>query len=354
MLAACAGIAAPCAGQDPDALANAGTTAIATGRFGDALEAFTKAAEIRPDDATLCFGAGVAAYMLGRDDVARTSFECSLDRNPSFLPAAIWLGDLQYQAGRLPEAIATCETALERSPGSRELHQRLDDWRKQQALQSRFHEARTAHFTALFEADADEPVAREVIQRLEDAYRRIGDTLGVYPYQPITVVLYTREQYDGILKLADWSVAAYDGRIRVPLGAPLEQPGELDRVLSHEFVHALVARLAGRTVPAWVSEGLATVLEPARPDEGEVTLVRTRALPALSELQRGFARLSRGDAEIAYATAASAVRRLIAQRGMTAVVALLEDLGRGTPFPRAFQQRIAMRYEDFAKLVARD
>ena len=38
---------------------------------------------------------------------------------------------------------------------------------------------------------------------------------------------------------------------------------ELDRVLSHEFVHAVVAMLGGRTVPAWVNEGLATVLEPA-------------------------------------------------------------------------------------------
>jgi hypothetical protein len=45
---------------------------------------------------------------------------------------------------------------------------------------------------------------------------------------------------------------------------------------------------------------------------------------------------------------------LIEQRGVAALVALLEDLGRGAPFTSAFHQRIAMRYEDFARLVTRD
>ena len=115
----------------------------------------------------------------------------------------------------------------------------------------------------------DEPFAREVVERLEAAYRRVGSALGVYPSQPIVVVLYTREQFGDITRLAAWSVAAYDGRIRVPLGGALEQRDELDRVLSHEFVHAVVAMVGGRTVPAWVNEGLATMLEPAGPDDGD-------------------------------------------------------------------------------------
>lgn len=354
VLAASVAAAGPCAAQDPIALARAGTAAIETRRFGDALEAFTKAAAMRPGEASLCFGAGVAAFMLGQDDAAQTRFECALALNPNFLPAAVWLGDLHYRAGRLPEAISIYETARQRSPRGRELQQQLDDWRKEQELQSRFHEARTEHFTALFEAATDEPLAREVVERLEAAYWRIGNTLGVYPSQPITAVLYTREQFGDITRLAAWSAAAYDGRIRVPLGGALEQPEELDRVLSHEFVHAVVAMLGGRTVPAWVNEGLATVLEPAGPKEAEATLARTDVRPALSKLHRSFVGFSTRDAEIAYASAARAVRRLIEQRGVAALVALLEDLARGAPFARAFHQRIAMRYEDFAALVARD
>ena len=348
------------AAEDPIALARTGTAALENQRFGDALEAFTKAAALQPGDASLCFGAGVAAFMLGQNDLAQTRFECALALNPKYLPAAVWLGDLHYRAGRLHEAIAIYETARQRSPSARELREPLVNWRKEQALQSRFRDVRTEHFTALFEMATDEPFAREVVERLEAAYRRVGSALGVYPSQPIVVVLYSREQFSDITRLAAWSVAAYDGRIRVPLRGALERREELDRVLSHEFVHAVVAMVGGRTVPAWVNEGLATMLEPASPDDGDQTTLSRHAArsndgrPGLSTLHRSFVGLSRGDAEIAYASAARAVRRLVEQRGAPAVVALLEDLARGAPFASAFHQRIAMRYEDFAALVARD
>jgi tetratricopeptide (TPR) repeat protein len=342
----------PRAARDPIALAREGTAAIEGRRFGEALEAFSAAAAMRPGDASLCFGAGVAAFMLGQNDVAQIRFECALALNPSYLPPVVWLGELHYRAGRLHDAISIYETARQRYPREREVQQRLADWRKEEELQSRFHEARTPHFTALFEGPSDEAFARQVVERLEAAYSRVGAALGAYPPQPITVVLYTREQFGDITRLAAWSAAAYDGRIRVPLGGSLEQLGELDRVLSHEFVHAMVAMLGGRTVPAWVNEGLATVLEPEGPEDAEATLAGTNVRPELAKLHRSFVGLSARDAEIAYASAARAVRRLIEQRGMAALVALLEDLSRGEQFASAFQQRIAMRYEEFAALVA--
>jgi tetratricopeptide (TPR) repeat protein len=351
MLAGSLAAAGVCAAQDPIALARAGTTALVHQRFGDALDAFTKAAALQPSDAGLCFGAGVAAFMLGQNEVAQTRFERALALNPNHLQAAVWLGDLQYRSGRLREAISIYEAAQQRSPNASELHEQLAAWRKEQDLQSHFRDVRTAHFTALFEVPADEPLARLVVERLETAYWRVGKTLGVYPPQPITVVLYTREQFVDITKLGAWSVAAYDGRIRVPLGGALEQRDELDRVLSHEFVHAVVAMLGGRTVPAWMNEGLATVLEPAGSEDAEAALTRIDVPPSLSTLHHSFAGLSKRDAEIAYASAARAARRLIEQHGAPAVVALLEDLARGVPFASAFHQRIEMRYEDFAALV---
>ena len=351
-----AGSAAAADRPAPDsiALARTGTAALEHQRFGEALEAFTTAAAMQPGDASLCFGAGVAAFMLGQNDVAQVRFERALTLNPHYLQAAVWLGELHYRAGRLDEAISIYETARQGSPSARELQEQLAHWRKEQELQGRFHEVRTEHFTALFEAATDEPLAREVVERLEAAYSRVGNALGVYPSQPITVVLYTREQFGDITRLAAWSAAAYDGRIRVPLDGALGQRDELDRVLSHEFVHAVVAMLGGRTVPAWVNEGLATVLEPAGPEDTEATLARTDVRPALTTLHRSFVGFSKGHAEIAYASAAQAVRRLIEQRGAAAVVALLKDLARGASFASAFRQRMAMRYEDFAALVARD
>jgi tetratricopeptide (TPR) repeat protein len=340
------------ASDDPIALGRAGLAAIETGRFGDALDAFNKAAALRPGDASLCFGAGVAAFMLGKDDVAQGRFECALSRNPGFVSAATWLGDLHYRAGRLGDAVAVYEAALRRSPEAWDVRRQLDNWRKEQDLQSRFREVRSEHFTALFEAASDEPLARDVVTRLESAYRRIGDALGVHPARPITVLLYTRAQFNDITSLAGWSVAAYDGRIRVPLSGAAAQPEELDRLLSHEFVHAVVARVGGRAVPAWINEGLATVLEPGGLEPSSASPVATTGT-TLSKLPTNFVNLPARDAQAAYATAAQAVRQLIDQRGLATVVALLEDLKRGTPFPDSFQLRVGMRYEDFAALGAR-
>jgi tetratricopeptide (TPR) repeat protein len=340
LLAAIVCMPAPCAGQDAAELARAGTTAIEKYRFGDALRAFTHAARLRPDDATLPFGAGVAAFMLGQDAVAKARFETALTLNPGFLPAATWLADLHYRTGRLPDAIAMLEATRTRVA-------------LPSALQSRFHEARTAHFTALFEAPGDEPLARDVLGRLEAAYLRIGKALNVYPSSPTTIVFYTRQQFAEITRLAPWSVAAYDGRIRVPLAGASLAPEELDRLLSHELVHAIVAGLGGRTVPAWVNEGLATALEPAGTAALESALTGTSERPALSALHRGFGALASAEAEIAYASAARAVRRLIERRGAAALVALLGDLSRGETFEHAFERRIEMRYYRFAALVAR-
>jgi tetratricopeptide (TPR) repeat protein len=291
--------------------------------------------------------------MLGRDDVAQTRFECALALNPNYVQAAEWLGDLHYRAGRLEQAISIYETAPRRSPHGRKVQEQLASWRREQELQGQFQQVRTGHFTVLFEPATNEPFAREVLERLEAMYARVVNTLRVYPSRPITVVLYTREQFGEITKLAGWSVAAYDGRIRVPLGSELEQREELDRVLSHEFVHAVVGMLAGRSVPAWLAEGLATVLEPEGPEDSEAVLAQSDVRPAVSTLHRSFVGLSRRDAEIAYASAARAVRRLIEQRGAAAVVALL-DLGRGATFADAFHRRFAMRYEDFTALIAHD
>jgi tetratricopeptide (TPR) repeat protein len=353
LIAGFAGVAHAHAADDPIALARAGTAAIEARRFGDALAAFTKAADMRPNDASLCFGAGVAAFMLGKNEEAQARFECALARNPAFVPAAMWLADLHYRAGRLADAISIYETAQQRSAKPRDLQPQLDLWRKELALQNRLRDARSEHFVVLFEAAVDEPLAADVIKRLERAYRRIVATVGVSPAQRITTVIYTRDQFNDITRLAEWSAAAYDGRIRVPVDETTKA-SELDRILSHEFVHALVSQLGGRTVPAWINEGLATVLEPAGSGDVEAALARTGERRTLSQLPDSFVGLSQHDAELAYASSARAVRRLIERRGIDALVALLEDLGQGAPFSRAFRQRLAMRYEDFSASVVRD
>ena len=123
---------------------------------------------------------------------------------------------------------------------------------------------------------------------LEAAQLRVARALGVGAARPITVVLYTREQFDRITRLATWSVAGFDGRIRVPLGGTAFGRGDLDRILSTSWCTPSVVRLGERTVPAWMSEGLATVLEPAGSDDVEAAFTRGRGCRSVAASSTGL------------------------------------------------------------------
>jgi tetratricopeptide (TPR) repeat protein len=338
---------------DATSLVNQGVAALDAQRFGEALDAFTSASKLAPRDPEACLGAGIAATRLGRNDEAIDWFERALKLAPDFTVASQWLGELQYREGHVKDAISTYEAALKTNPKADALEKRLADWRKETQLQERFYESRGAHFVVLFEGTADETLARSIVERLEKAYWRIGGVLTAYPSKPITVVLYTTEQFRDITRMPEWTAAAYDGRIRVPIKGALLDMERLDRVLSHEFVHAVVAMLGGRNVPVWMNEGLAVALEDGDSEYTQV-LARARTRPSLQELHGSFSRLSGGDVHLAYAVSANAVKRMLALRGPYAAVGLMQDMARGADFAGAFQQRFAMRYEDFQAMVARD
>src|SRR5437867_6280623 len=164
----------------------------------------------------------------------------------------------------------------------------LDRWRRELDLHDRMQRAIGSHFTVSFEGPAEAELAAQALESLDRAYWRIGPLLGVYPSDPIPVVLYTSEQFRDITRSPSWAAGAYDGTIRVPMRGALDKGTELDRVLAHEFTHALIRSLATRGVPAWLNEGLATALE-----TGDLTWAENRmehvvgGVP-LRTLQNGF------------------------------------------------------------------
>ena len=338
---------------DPATLGAAGWTAIDEKRFGDALEAFGRALALRKNDPVLYAGAGVAAFMLGQHAEAQTWLERALKLAPQYADVSMLLGELHYRAGRVEEAIATYEAALKYSPSDAALEEKLAKWKADARLRAASYESRGAHFRVLFQGPADELIARRAVELLEGAYWRVGGVLTRYPEHATPVVLYTQEQFRDVTRSPEWAAGSYDGTIRIPMRGALEQPEELDRILTHEFVHAIVASIGGPNVPAWLNEGLASILEPAGAAEIATSGRAGSRLP-LTRLERGFSSLSAQDARGAYAQSAAAVRKMMQLRGAYAIVSLLEDLGRGVSFDSAFQQRIAMRYEEFQTLIGQD
>jgi len=104
--------------------------------------------------------------------------------------------------------------------------------------------------------------------------------------------------------------------------------------------------LSTAAVPTWLNEGLATALESDDLGWAEQRVVHSKPVP-LSVLATSFGRFTGGQAQLAYATSALAVRRMLREAGGFAVANLISDLGEGADFDRAFAHRMQRSFEDF-------
>jgi tetratricopeptide (TPR) repeat protein len=345
------GVAAPLRAQiDPRTalIERAAWNALTAGQARAAADAFREALAADPKNARLHLGAGVAAALERRDADARDEFDRALGLDPKLTQARALLGQVQHRMGDALGAMKTYETLLALSPDDREAQATLDRWRRESELHDRMQQAIGSHFTVSFEGPAEAALAAEALEVLDRAYWRVGQLLGTYPTDPVPVVLYTGEQFRDITRSPDWAAGAYDGTIRVPMRGALDNPKELDRVLSHEFTHALIRSLAARGVPAWLNEGLATALETGDLEWAEKRVRETADGVPLRALQAGFGRFTGGQAQLAYATSALAARRLLEEAGGFAIANLLRDLGDGIDFDTAFLHRIQQPFAEFS------
>ena len=330
------------------AIARAGWEALNAGRLAEAASLFEEGLKAAPKDERLLLGSAVTAHLQGRSDAARGTLVDALAVNPAVTAASLLLGEILYRSGDIDGAIAIYQQALAYAPREKaQLTRRLEGWRKESMLHSRFVQRYGNHFTVLFEGPEDSELADRVIAVLESAYWRVGSALSAYPTDVVTVVLYTREQFRDITSSPDWAGGSYDGRIRVPIKGAEQNPRELERVLAHEFTHALIRSLAPRGVPVWLDEGLAVQFEgsSAAAQQQQVRDAAVR-LP-LARLERSFGGLSTPEAALAYAESAAAVQMIVDEAGSAAIVNLLVDVGSGTSFADAFERQMLVSYAAF-------
>ena len=320
--------------------------ALNAGQAHAAAEGFREALASDPKNARLHLGAGMAASLERRDADARDEFERALALDPKLAQARALLGQIHYRMGERELAVRTYETMVAMTPGDGDARATLERWQREADLHDRMQQAVGSHFTVSFEGPAEAELAAKALELLDRAYWRISQLLGSYPSEPIGVVLYTAEQFRDITRAPAWAAGVYDGVIRIPMRGALDEREQLDRVLSHEFTHALIRTLASRGVPAWLNEGLATVLETGNLDWAEKQASAHPGVP-LRALESGFGRFTGAQAQLAYATSALAARRLLDEAGGFAVANLLRDLGQGVMFESAFLHRIQRPFAEF-------
>jgi hypothetical protein len=133
-----------------------------------------------------------------------------------------------------------------------------------------FEKRTSSHFVLLQDVDIDESSGlrgsrrfeQQVLETLEKAYDRLGESLGLRPPRPITVMVYDPGLFDAqFAPLFRFNVAGfYRGTVHVRGGTRMSD--RLVRVLHHELVHAAFDAAAPSLVlPAWFNEGVSEWFE---------------------------------------------------------------------------------------------
>ena len=350
LLLATLALAAPCLAQTSDPrivlMENAAWDALNKGQTRTAADIFRQALASDPNNARLHFGAATAAFSDRRDDDAKSELDRALALEPKYANAQRLMGQVLYRKGDLLGAIRIYDTLLKEAPADAAAKSALDRWQREFDLQLRMQQTYGGHFAVSFEGPAEEDLALKAVDSLNRSLERICNVLNTYPTETIPVILYTTAQFTDITRAPSWAAGAYDGTIRVPMRGALDDEKELDRVLAHEFTHALVHTLAKSAIPTWLNEGLATALEAESLDWAEHRITEAKPVP-LSALRRSFGQFTGGQAVLAYATSALAVRRMLQEAGGFAVANLIRDLGDGVDFDTAFTHRIQRSFDDF-------
>jgi hypothetical protein len=207
------------------------------------------------------------------------------------------------------------------------------DEKRDASLHATFFERPVEHFRILYQGGAQAAIGERVASVLEREYSRIGKTLNSYPGEPVTVILYTNREFQDVTRSPSWATGRYDGRIRVAVGGAIDA-ANLDRIVTHELVHAVVASAAPRGVPAWLNEGLASYLESSDRSWARAVIRDAATLLPLEDLIGGFSRLDEENALVAYAESAIAAEILCAQLG-TNIGRFLQMVGNGSAVDEA-------------------
>jgi Tfp pilus assembly protein PilF len=321
-----------------------------------AVPAFKAAVALAPRDQTPRVNL-THAYVETKDPALTREFlEETIQLAPNDPVAHLALADLLYDKDDLTGATLHLEHGRQYTPVGSPQRPYLDlvaaRVSRAEKAEQKFSARESSHFLVKFNGSEDYDTWTKVLEILEDAYRDIGQKFSYFPAKPITVVLHTRDTFQGATGSPAWADGLYDGvlgRIQIPTQGALTDQAWLTRVLRHEFVHALLhQRVEGGRVPQWLNEGLAMQLagDNSWPDldqiiKGEVTLI------PLNRLEGGWSGFPSNLAAVAYLEGNSATAYLIERYGMGKVQDIVESLAGRRPMADAIKDRLMISYDEF-------
>jgi tetratricopeptide (TPR) repeat protein len=301
-----------------------GWRTLAGGRPDEAALLFRQGLTHAPTDPALLRGAGVASVHAGRPSDALAPLEAAARLEPD-AQVHLLLARLYDSRDEPERAVAHLHALVGAEPEHQEARRLLDKVERERRVEYGFERDVGRHFIVKYRASAHPRARRALVAALETARERVAARLGAVADEPVIVILYDRRQFDDVAGTHPWVTGLFDGKIRLPLGGAPPRPPALQRLLVHEYAHAVIHHRSRGRAPRWLHEGLAQAIEGRRPDpslavSGRVTLDGLEGLVTDADPRRAHA---------GYEIALFVVTDLLERGGMPSMHALLSRLAAG-------------------------
>jgi hypothetical protein len=222
---------------------------------------------------------------------------------------------------------------MKTEPDNKILKKKVEELRQLEKMSAEMETEMDMKFAISFNG-TKKPELRELVSKmLIEISSDVEQTLGLYAKRQIPVILLTNREFFDITGSPSWAGGVYEGHIKVPVDK--YKPGPLKRVLTHEYIHAVIFDRISYRCPWWLNEGLAQFFSgDAKGNEKKLKIsvkyLGEGKVPDLNDLKDSF--LKNGDTEsveLAYSLALSAVKFFVDNYGTNDIRYALDLMGEG-------------------------
>jgi Flp pilus assembly protein TadD len=317
-----------------------------------------RAISLDPKNASLLRLAGELHLQAGNAVRARHALEDAESLAPADATIQRLLGELAYGEERIDEAVKCWERAIALGDSDPRLAQRLAKAQREEGVEGEMDLLRDRHFVVKF-ADGETGAAGEAelaLRALEEIRDRVGRELSWFPARPLAVILYSGEEFRQVTGAHGWMGGLFDGKIRIPIRGVHRIDAGVEKLLTHEYAHALFADMAPGGAPGWLDEGFAQwVAGEWSEGRARAMVARLNGAPLLSfeALEGSFTAVSDGAlAEQAYFQSFLAVDYLMDRYRTDDLKKYLSRVAAREDAEEALERVYRLDYDELAESVA--
>ena len=270
---------------------------------------------------------GISLFKEGRNNEALPYLEDVINSGIISSDVHYAAGEIYYARNELDKAIKHWEIVQKHSPNEAILS-KIVKAKKELKLEEKQSDKISCNFVLKYDQD-DTYSSELVLHSLVNEYNQLAYDFGWYENSEFTVILYSNEDFTNILNVPSWAAAIYDGKIRIPFQYASLNIEDLESIIRHELTHALLHRIAGNNVPAWLHEGIAQYKDGVEDSAGRDILreaVINNTLIPITNLKKSFVNFK--DAaivKVAYAESLGFIEYLIDNYGFYTILNILNN-----------------------------